>query len=255
MIELKSKREIGLMQEAADILRKVFDSVMPVIEEGIRTEEIDEIAEKVILKSGAVAAFKGYRKFPKASCISINEEVVHGIPGKRKLREGDLVSFDIGVKYNGFFADAARTWSVGEARGRKKELIEVANGALNKALDSYKPDCYLGDLSEAIERYVEKHNFRVIRDYVGHGIGRSLHEDPQVPNFGKAGRGIKIQPGLVLAFEPMISDGHFAVETLSDGWTVVTKDGSVASHWEDTVAFLENGFINLTGGYSKELNL
>ena len=247
MIELKSKREIQLILEAAAILKKVFVAVKPMIVQGITTEALDRAAEKVILENGGEPAFKGYRGFPKTACISINEAVVHGIPDARRLKEGDVVSFDIGVKWNGFYADAARTWPVGAIDPKKNALINAAKDSLDVALAAYQPGWRIGDISEAIQRYVEKQGFQLVRDYAGHGIGRQLHEDPQVPNYGKAGRGAKIESGLVIAIEPMVTEGHYAVETLEDGWTVVTKDRKNASHYEDTIVFIESGFINLTG--------
>ncbi len=248
MIELKSKREIQLIGEAGKIIQKVFQAVKPAVAEGVTTEELDAVAEKVILEHGGEPAFKGYRDFPKTACISINEEVVHGIPDDRRLRTGDIISFDVGVKWKGFFADAARTWGVGKIEPQKTKLIQAAQEALKEALKAYRTDCRIGDLSEAIQRYVEAQGFQVVREYAGHGIGRALHEDPQVPNYGKAGRGIKIEPGLALAIEPMVTEGDYAVETLSNGWTVVTRDRKYASHYEDTIVFLEKGFINLTAG-------
>ena len=247
MIELKSKREIQLIREAGQILKKVFLAVQPAVTEGITTEALDVLTEKVILEDGGEPAFKGYRGFPKTACISLNEEVVHGIPDGRRLKKGDIVSFDVGVKWQGFYADAARTWSVGAIDPRKSLLIDTAKNALTTALGAYECGWRIGDLSETIQRYVEARGFQVVRDYAGHGIGRQLHEDPQVPNYGKAGRGAKIEPGLVIAIEPMVTDGHYAVETLENGWTVVTKDRKFASHYEDTIAFTEDGFINLTG--------
>ncbi len=247
MIELKSKREIQLILEAGKILKKVFLIVKPMIVEGVTTEALDRAAEKAILENGGEPAFKGYRGFPKAACVSINEAVVHGIPGARRLKDGDIVSFDIGVKWNGFYADAARTWLVGVADPGKQALIHAAKGSFDAALTAYRPGWRIGDVSETIQRYVEGRGFQLVRDYAGHGIGRQLHEDPQVPNYGKAGRGAKIEPGLVIAIEPMVTEGHYAVETLEDGWTVVTKDRKNASHYEDTVVFTEDGFINLTG--------
>ena len=246
MIELKSKREIQLIREAGNILKKVFLAVKPMIVEGVTTEALDRAAEKVILGNGGEPAFKGYRGFPKAACISINEAVVHGIPDARRLKDGDVVSFDIGVKWNGFYADAARTWHVGAADPKKQALINAAKDSLDAALAAYQPGWRIGDISETIQRYVEERGFQLVRDYAGHGIGRQLHEDPQVPNYGKSGRGAKIEPGMVIAIEPMVTEGHYAVETLEDGWTVVTKDRKNASHYEDTVVFIENGFINLT---------
>ena len=250
MIELKSKREIQLILEAGKILTKVFSTVKPMIASGITTEALDRVAEKVILENGGEPAFKGYRGFPKTACISINEAVVHGIPDARRLKDGDVVSFDVGVKWNGFYADAARTWLVGPGDPKKQALITAAKDSLDAALVAYQPGWRIGDISEAIQRYVEERGFQLVRDYAGHGIGRQLHEDPQVPNYGKGGRGAKIEPGLVIAIEPMVTEGHYAVETLEDGWTVVTKDRKNASHYEDTIAFIENGFMNLTGAAS-----
>lgn len=246
MIELKSKREIQLIQESARILKKIFKGVKPLVVEGVTTQELDLVAENVIREHGGEPAFKGYRGFPKTACISINEEVVHGIPGLRRLEKGDIVSFDIGVKKDGFFSDATRSWIVGAADEKKQKLIDAAKNALDTALRAFQKGWRIGDLSEAIQRYIESQGYQVVRDYAGHGIGRELHEDPQVPNYGKAGRGAKIEPGLVLAIEPMVTEGHYAVETLANGWTVVTKDRKNASHYEDTIAFTENGFINLT---------
>ncbi|MFA5160205.1 MAG: type I methionyl aminopeptidase [Candidatus Omnitrophota bacterium] len=246
MIELKSKREIQLIREAGEILKKVFLVVKPMIAEGVTTEALDHAAEKVILENGGKPAFKGYRGFPKTACISINEAVVHGIPGARRLKDGDIVSFDIGVKWDGFYADAARTWQVGAIDPKKQALINIAKDSLDAMLAAYQPSWRIGDISETIQQYVEERGFQLVRDYAGHGIGRQLHEDPQVPNYGKSGRGARIEPGLVIAIEPMVTEGHYAVETLEDGWTVVTKDRKNASHYEDTVAFIEDGFINLT---------
>jgi len=247
MIELKSKREIQLILEAGKILKKVFAVVKPLVVPGVTTDALDQAAEKVILESGGEPAFKGYHGFPKTACISVNEQVVHGIPDARPLKEGDVVSFDIGAKWNGFYADAARTWLVGAEDPKKQALINAAKDSLDVALAAYKPGWRIGDISETIQRYVEKQGFQLVRDYAGHGIGRKLHEDPQVPNYGKSGRGAKIESGLVIAIEPMVTAGHYAVETLEDGWTVVTKDRKNASHYEDTIIFLDNGFINSTG--------
>ena len=247
MISLKSKREIQIIQEAAEILKKVFLKVKPAVKPGISTEELDRMAESVIRESGGEPAFKGYRGFPKTACISVNEEVVHGIPGKRKLKDGDLVSFDIGAKVNGYYADAARTWAVGVVSPEKQQLIDTARESLEAGLSAYRPGCRIGDISEPIQQLIESRGFQVVRDYVGHGIGRAIHEDPQVPNYGHSGHGPKMEPGLVLAIEPMVTEGHHAVETLEDGWTVVTKDRKWSSHYEDTIVFTEKGYANLTG--------
>ena len=192
MIELKSKREIQLIREGGEILKKVFLAVKPLIESGNTTEALDRAAEKVILENGGEPAFKGYRGFPKTACISINEAVVHGIPDARRLKDGDVVSFDVGVKWNGFYADAARTWQVGAGNPKTQALISTAKDSLDAALAAFQPGWRIGDISEAIQRYVEARGFQLVRDYAGHGIGRQLHEDPQVPNYGKAGRGAKI---------------------------------------------------------------
>lgn len=248
MISLKSKREIEIMQKSANIIREIFEEVKPAVKPGATTNDLDAIAEKIINKRGGKPAFKGYRGFPKVACISVNEEVVHGIPGDRVLEESDIVSFDIGVIVEGYFADSARTWGVGKVSEVQQRIIDTPKKALEAGLKAYKPGCRIGDLSEKIQNYIEGQGFQVVRDYVGHGIGRDLHEDPQVPNYGKAGRGPKVEPGLVLAIEPMVTQGSYAVETLDDGWTVVTKDRKLASHYEDDIAFSEDGFINLTGG-------
>ncbi|MBI3316825.1 MAG: type I methionyl aminopeptidase [Candidatus Omnitrophica bacterium] len=248
MISLKSKREIQIMADAGAILKEVFREVGPAVKPGITTDDIDRIAERVIRKLGGEPAFKGYRGFPKTACISVNEEVVHGIPGSRRLHEGDLISFDIGVKLKGYFADSARSWAVGKVSQTVERLIATAKESLFEGLKGYQPGSRIGDLSERIQRSIESQGFGIVREYVGHGIGRAIHEDPQVPNFGKAGHGAKIQPGLVIAIEPMVTEGHHAVETLADGWTVVTRDRKWASHYEDTIAFTEEGFMNLTGG-------
>ena len=247
MISLKSGREIKIIEAAAEILKKIFSQVEPAVKPGVTTDELDQIAARVIQDSKGEPAFKGYRGFPKVACISVNEEVVHGIPGKRKLQEGDLVSFDIGAKVDGFYADAARTWPVGKVTQIKQKLMETAKNSLYAGLQSYTAGCRIGDLSSAIGSYIESQGFQVVRDYVGHGIGRQLHEDPQVPNYGKSGHGAKIEPGLVLAIEPMVTEGHYSVETLEDGWTVVTKDRKWASHYEDTIVFMQDGYKNLTG--------
>lgn len=234
------------MAQAARILARVFVAVEPLLEPGITTAELDSVAEKAIRDGGGKPAFKGYRGFTGSICASVNEEVVHGIPGPRKLKQGDLISVDVGVELDGYFADAARTWSVGPAEESKQRLIEAARKSFEAGLAAYRPGCRIGDLSAAIQESIESGGYQVVRDFVGHGIGRQLHEEPQVPNYGKRGQGPRIVPGLVLALEPMVTEGHYAVETLADGWTVVTKDRKLASHYEDTVAFTEEGLINLT---------
>jgi len=247
MISLKSKREIEIMAEAGQMLKAVFEKVAPEIHPGITTQELDVISEMTIRNAGGAPAFKGYRGFPGTSCISVNEEVVHGIPGKRVLLDGDIVSVDCGVGLSGYFVDAARTWGVGKISTSKQRLIDASKGAFFAGVQHYKSGHRIGDLSEAIQKYIESLGYQVVRDFVGHGIGRAIHEDPQVPNYGKSGRGPKIQEGLCLAIEPMVTEGDYAVKILEDGWTVVTLDGSLSSHYEDTIAFVEDRYINLTG--------
>lgn len=248
MIRLKSKREIEIMKKAARILRKAFDELQPAVRVGVSTLELDRIAEEVIEKEGGLPAFKGYRRFPRTLCISVNEEVVHGIPSNRRLKEGDLASLDLGVKYEGYYADAARSWLVGGGTPEALKLMRVAREAFEAGFEmARKPGLRVGDLSSAIQGVIESNGFGVVRDYVGHGIGQEIHEEPPVPNYGRPGQGPRIEPGMVLAIEPMVTAGHYAVETMSDGWTVVTQDRKWASHYEDTIAFTEDGPVNLTG--------
>lgn len=247
MIALKSKREIQVIQRGALILREIFDEVEKQLKAGITTQSLDDLAEAIIRKRGGEPAFKGYRGFPRTACISVNEEVVHGIPGSKVLSEGDLLSFDIGVKIEGYYADAARSWPVGHAAKNVLDMIAAARDSFMAGIKAYKPGARIGDLSCEIQHLIESRGFQVVRDYVGHGIGRALHEEPQVPNYGKRGQGPKIEAGLVLAIEPMVTEGHYAVDVLKDGWTVVTRDRKLASHYEDTVAFYDNKVFNLTG--------
>ncbi len=251
MISLKSAREIELMREGGKILGCVLSELKKYVKPGQTTLEVDRKAAALIRERGGQSAFKGYRDYPAYICTSVNEEVVHGIPSDRVLVEGDILSVDVGVKYMGYYTDAARTWVVGQGSREAEELIRVARESLYKAgLDMIRPGNKLGDVSHAIQKFIESNGFGVVRDFVGHGIGRAIHEEPQVPNFGKPGRGVKIEPGLVIAVEPMVTQGSFEVVILEDGWTVVTKDGKLASHHEDTIAITESGPELLT--YSEE---
>lgn len=247
MISLKSKREIEIMREAARRLKIVFQELKQSIRAGMTTLEIDQRAERLIEAQKAKPAFKGYRGYPASVCTSVNEEVVHGIPSKRKLKEGDLLSIDIGLIHDGYVSDAARTWTIGPVSEEAVELIEATRRALYIGMDQMKPGNRIGDLSHAIQNYVETQGFSVIRDFVGHGIGREMHEEPQVPNFGKPGRGPRLEVGLVLALEPMVAAGGWEVDILEDAWTVVTRDHQLAAHYEDTIALTEHGPENLTG--------
>ncbi|GFR35246.1 type I methionyl aminopeptidase [Thermobrachium celere] len=241
MIYLKSDQEIEIMRKAGQIVAEALLLIEEAIRPGITTKELDRIAEEYIIRCGARPSFKGYHGFPATICASVNEEVVHGIPGERVLKEGDIISVDCGAFYQGFHGDAARTFPVGKVAPEAQRLIDVTRESFFEGLKYAKVGNRLGDISAAIQEYVEKNNFSVVRDYVGHGIGREMHEQPAVPNYGKSGRGIKLQRGLVLAIEPMVNMGTFAVKELDDGWTVVTYDGKLSAHYENTVAILDNG--------------
>lgn len=251
MISLKSKREVEIMREGGKILAEVLSELSRYVKPGLRTMDIDRKAAALIGEKGGEPAFKGYRGYPAHICTSINEEVVHGIPSERKLKEGDILSVDVGVKYKGYYTDAARTWPIGSVSEKVREMIRVTRASLYEAgLEKMKPGFRLGDLSHAIQEYVESRGYGVVRDFVGHGIGRNIHEEPQVPNFGSAGRGLKLEPGLVIAVEPMVTEGHYDVLILEDEWTVVTCDRKLASHHEDTIAITEEGPELLT--YTEE---
>jgi len=242
MIELKSAREIGLMRRAGHILADVVDRLRAGVRPGMSTLEIDEDVEEFIRSQGAKPAFKGYRGFPATVCISINEEVVHGIPSThRRVKEGDIVGLDLGCIVEGYYADCAFTLAVGEIPPRVQELLDATRGSLDAGIVECRPGRRLSDVSHAIQVHVEKHGFSVVRAFVGHGIGRALHEEPQVPNFGDPGRGPQLKPGMVLAIEPMVTMGSWEVRVLDDGWTAVTKDGSLAAHFEHTIAVTDSG--------------
>ena len=240
MIVLKSPREITLMREAGQILVAAMRMCRDLVKPGVSTLEIDREVEALIRERRAKPAFKGYRGFPATICASINEEVVHGIPAAtRRLEEGDIVGLDLGAIVDGYYADAAMTLPVGEVSERARRLIEVTREALDLAIAQARPGRRLGDVSAAVQRHAEGAGFGVVRSFVGHGIGRALHEDPQVPNFGEPGKGPLLRPGMVLAIEPMVTMGHWEVRVLKDRWTAVTEDGSLAAHFEDTVAVTE----------------
>lgn len=239
VIVLRSQREIEQLRKANMIVAEVFRELKRVIAPGISTQELDRLAEAIILARGGIPAFKGYRNFPATLCVSINEEVVHGIPGPRKLKEGDIVSIDVGVNFNGYFGDAAITFPVGEVDQEAKRLLEVTEKALYIGIEKARPGNRLYDISHAIQTWVESHGFSVVRDFVGHGIGTHLHEDPQIPNFGLPQRGPRIESGMVFALEPMVNEGTYEVKVLSDGWTVVTADGKRSAHFEHSIAITD----------------
>lgn len=246
MIVIKSSHEHQLMRQAGRIVAIVLKELEAKIKPGITTKELDVIADTTILKLGGIPAFKGYGGFPASICTSVNEEVVHGIPGNRVLQEGDIISIDAGAFYGGYCGDAARTFAVGEISPVAQKLLQVTKEALDMGIAMAKPGNRLTDIGHAIQTHVELNGFSVVRQFVGHGIGRKMHEEPQVPNFGPPGRGPRLKAGMALAIEPMVNTGHFPVRVLSDNWTVVTEDGSLSAHFEDTVFITEDGYEVLT---------
>ncbi len=241
MIHIRSKREIELIRNSCRLVLAAFDFVEKLIEPGVETGFLDRQIEKFIKSKGARPAFKGYRGFPASSCISVEDEVVHGIPGKKILEDGEIVSIDIGVECEGFFGDSAKTFAVGEISPEKKRLMSITKQSLDEGVKEANCDARLSNISHRIQTIVEGANFSIVRELVGHGIGRKLHEDPQVPNFGPRNSGPRLREGMVLAIEPMVNFGDYEVETLNDKWTVVTADGSPSAHFEYTVAVSNNG--------------
>lgn len=241
MVELKSKEEINKLKTACDVIKEVFEKLEDKIKPGVTTKSIDIFIESIIHSRSAIPSFKGYRGYPAASCISVNEVVVHGIPSELLLKEGDVVSIDIGVYKNGFHGDAARTYCVGNTDEKLRKLVKVTEESFFEGIKYATDKNRLFDISHAIQEHVEDNGFNVIRDYFGHGIGRQLHEDPTIPNFGKPNRGLRLRAGMVLAIEPMVVVGDWAVNVLNDGWTVVTADGSCAAHYENTVVITGSG--------------
>lgn len=246
MIILKSRHEIEKMKISNRIVVEVLEEIKKKIRVGVTTIELDRLAESVILKKGGTPAFKGYRGYPNSLCISINEQVVHGIPSNRRLKDGDLVSIDLGVYHDGYYGDAAITVGAGEITPEAKRLLDATQKALYIGIEKARAGNHLSDISNAVQMYVEGEGFSVVRAFVGHGIGTSLHEEPQVPNFGEAGKGPLLKSGMVLAIEPMVNAGVSDVEVLEDDWTVVTADGSLSAHFEHTVAITDNGVEILT---------
>jgi len=247
VIPLKSAAEIEVMRENGMVLNSIVEGIKKLAKPGVSTLELDIFAEEEIRKAGAVPAFKGYRGFSATLCTSINSEVVHGIPSrKRKLEKGDILSLDIGLKKNGLFADMAVTLPIGEVSPKVKEFLRITEESLWKAIQKAVPGNRLGDVSHAVQKHAEDHGFSVVRDYVGHGIGRQLHEEPVLPNFGPPNVGPKLESGMVLAIEPMVNMGGYEVRVLSDGWTVVTADGSLSAHFEHSVAITDKGPVVLT---------
>ncbi len=237
---IKSDRELEIMRAAGKIVAETLEKLKEVIEPGITTKELDRIAERFIRDNKGIPAFLGYNGYPASICASVNEEVVHGIPGNRVLKDGDIISIDTGAIYEGYYGDAARTFEVGNVSEKTKNLIMVTKNSFFKGIAMAVEGNRLQDISHAIQTYVESSGYSVVRDLVGHGIGRNMHEEPQVPNFGEAGKGPRLKAGLTIAIEPMVNEGKFHVWTLSDGWTVVTADGSLSAHYENTIAITTN---------------
>lgn len=246
MIICKSGTELQLMREAGRIVAMTHQLMAQAIEPGITTGELDAIAEKYIRSQGAIPSFKGYNGFPSSVCASVNDELVHGFPGSRKLNEGDIISLDIGAQYEGYHGDSAWTYAVGSVTPDVQSLLTVGEQSLYAGISLIKPDVRLYTISHAIQQVIEAAGYSVVREYVGHGVGRDLHEEPQIPNYGVPDRGPRLKPGMVLAIEPMLNMGERYVRTLEDNWTVVTRDGSWCVHFEHTVAVTEDGFEILT---------
>ena len=240
MIYIKTETELGLIRKSGEILRDTLLEVEKMICPGVTTGELDDFAEEYIRSRGGIPAFKGYQGFPASICASVNEEVVHGIPGPRKLKEGDIVGVDMGVIRKGFYSDATRTFAVGKIDDEARRLMKVTKESLDLGIDKVRAGNHLSDISQAVQKHAEENGYSVVRVLVGHGIGRQMHEDPQIPNFGPPGQGPVLEPGMVLAIEPMVNAGTKDVLTLKDRWTFVTVDRKLSCHFEDTVAVTEN---------------
>lgn len=244
---IKSDEELEAMRRAGRELARVREEVARAVRPGVTTQELDRLALRLITELGAKPAFLGYNGYPATLCTSINEEVVHGIPSaRRRLNAGDLISIDLGLILQGFYSDTAVTVAVGEVSAERRQLIEVTRKALEVGIAAMRADGRVGDVSSAIQRYVESQKMTVVRDYTGHGIGREMHEDPKIPNYGSPGRGLRLRPGMVLALEPMVNLGTWRTQVLEDGWTVVTADGKPSAHFEHTVALTGAGVEILT---------
>ena len=242
MIVLKTGRELKIMREACRISAEALKLAGNAVEPGVTTAELDRIAEKYILSQGAVPNFKNYNGYPATACISINNEVIHGIPSKKRvIQAGDIVSIDLGAKFEGYHGDNAATFACGDVSAEAKRLMDTTRESLYEGISAAVSGGRLGDIGAAIQQYVEKRGYSVVRQFVGHGIGTQLHEAPEVPNFGTQGRGIRLMPGMTLAIEPMINVGHYDVKVMPDGWTVLTKDGSLSAHFEHTIVITPDG--------------
>ena len=248
MIKLKSPREIEIMRRAGKITAAARALAGDMVAPGVTTREIDKAVHEYILSQGATPTFLNYGGFPGSACISINDEVIHGIPGSRRIKEGDIVSIDVGARIDGYTGDCAGTYPAGNVSDEALELIRVTRQSFFEGIEYARKGYRLSDISHAIQQYAERHGFSIVRDYVGHGIGQDLHEDPQIPNFGSPGHGPRLVPGMTLAIEPMVNQGGFAVKVLGDGWTVKTRDGSLSAHYENTILITEGDPVILTPG-------
>ncbi|MPM32597.1 Methionine aminopeptidase 1 [bioreactor metagenome] len=239
MIILKTRREIEIMRKAGRLVAQSHELVRKYIKPGVTTKEIDQMVEDFLRSQNAIPTFKGYGGFPYSICASVNEEVVHGFPSSRKLIEGDIVSIDIGATFEGYVGDSAKTFLVGEVDDEKRRLVEATRQSFYEGIKYAKTSYRLSDISHAVQQYAESQGFSVVRDYVGHGVGKDMHESPQIPNFGRPGKGPRLQVGMVLAIEPMINAGTYNVKVLDNNWTVVTTDGKPSAHYEHTVAITD----------------
>ncbi len=246
MVTLKNEKEISLMRQAGQVVAYVFERLKREVRPGISGKELDKCAEDLILEKGALPAFKGHQGFPATLCVSANEVIVHGIPTEERLKEGDIVSLDVGAKCEGYYSDGAITLPVGEISSQAKKLIETTRKSLFKAIKEVKPGNRLSDISWAVQSFVEKEGFSVIRRFVGHGIGKEIHEDPRIPNFGEPHQGIVLNKGMVFCIEPMVAVGDYEIEISPDGWTAITKDKSLSAHFEHMIAITDRGAEILT---------
>ncbi|MCH7905741.1 MAG: type I methionyl aminopeptidase [Armatimonadetes bacterium] len=241
MITLKSDSEIAKMREAGKVLASTMREVSELIEPGVTLSKLNRLAERLIVEAGCLPSFKGYRGYPAASCISVNNVVIHGIPDEYELKSGDVVGLDFGVIRDGWHADSAWTFAVGEISDSAQRLLNVTRESLSQGIAKAREGNRLGDIGATVQKYVENNGYQVVREMVGHGIGRDLHEEPSVPNYGKAGKGIRLQSGMTICIEPMVNEGTYKVNTLADGWTIVTADGKLSAHFEHTVAITADG--------------
>ncbi len=240
-ISIKNEDELNILADAGKILAEIIDEVSCSLKSGMTTKEIDVLAEELIKKRKVIPAFKGYRGFPGCACVSVNEEIVHGIPGKRIVNEGDIVSVDVGIIYKDYYSDTAVTAGVGKIDSQLIELLAITKESLHKGIEQALVGNHLSDISHAIQNYVESNNLSIVREFVGHGIGKNLHEDPEIPNFGPPHQGPLLCEGMVLAIEPMVNLGGWSTKILDDGWTVVTEDGKASAHFEHSIAIREDG--------------